>query len=394
MRDVAKRAGVSLSTVSLVVNGTGYVSDDMRDRVRRAMTALHYVPNDLARNLSQNRANTIGIIVPTIRHPFFATLTANLQHVLAEKGLQTLLCSTADAANGEAEYVDMLRRRLMDGIVMGAHTEHAPDYWTSIHRPVIAFDRVLGEGIPSVGSDHVQGGRLIANLLIRTGARHVVVIGGPRNQFREAAPDESTTFPTVRYHLALEAELAKAGVEYEYIEAGEVMDFAGYAGAVRSVFERGIGGGDGGDGSCRSGKSRVDAIVSSDIGAAMCVREAMARGVRVPDDLQIVAYDGTYLTDLAGMTLTAVRQDFPAIAEQIADRMMGVIEGSDAGDATGGAVDAGAVGGAGEGAAVDTNDGRSGDDSGIMADDREPSIAGEAEHLIPVSLVAGATTRG
>ena len=170
MRDVAKQAGVSLSTVSLVVNGTGYVSDDMRDRVQRAMETLHYVPNDLARNFSQNRANTIGIIVPTIRHPFFATLTASLQHVLAGKGLQTLLCSTADAAHGEAAYVDMLRRRLMDGIVMGAHTEHAPDYWTSIHRPVIAFDRTLGEGIPSIGSDHVQGGRMIADLLIRTGA--------------------------------------------------------------------------------------------------------------------------------------------------------------------------------------------------------------------------------
>ena len=157
MRDVAKQAGVSLSTVSLVVNGTGYVSDDMRDRVQRAMESLHYVPNDLARNFSQNRANTIGIIVPTIRHPFFATLTAGLQHVLAGKGLQTLLCSTADAAHGEAAYVDMLRRRLMDGIVMGAHTEHAPDYWTSIHRPVIAFDRTLGEVIPSMAQTELLG---------------------------------------------------------------------------------------------------------------------------------------------------------------------------------------------------------------------------------------------
>lgn len=386
MRDVAKRAGVSLSTVSLVVNGTGYVSDDMRDRVRRAMSALHYVPNDLARNLSQNRANTVGIIVPTIRHPFFATLTASLQHVLAENGLQTLLCSTADAVNGEAEYVDMLRRRLMDGIVMGAHTEHAPDYWTSIHRPVVAFDRVLGEGIPSVGSDHVQGGRLIADLLIRTGARHVVVIGGPCNQFHEASGDESTTFPTVRYHLALEAELAKAGVAYEYIEAGEVMDFAGYAGAVRSVFER--------EADYGSGRA-VDAVVSSDIGAAMCVREAMARGVSVPDELQIVAYDGTYLTDLAGMTLTAVRQDFPAIAEQVANRMMGLIEGGAAAGVAGAAGDVtGRAGGAGAAGGADDKRSENVAVAGVAEDGREPAIAGEAEHLIPVSLVTGATTRG
>lgn len=364
MRDVAKQAGVSLSTVSLVVNGTGYVSDDMRDRVQRAMESLHYVPNDLARNFSQNRANTIGIIVPTIRHPFFATLTAGLQHVLAGKGLQTLLCSTADAAHGEAAYVDMLRRRLMDGIVMGAHTEHAPDYWTSIHRPVVAFDRVLGEGIPSVGSDHVQGGRLIADLLIRTGARHVVVIGGPRNQFHEASDDESTTFPTVRYHLALEAELAKAGVEYEYIEAGEVMDFAGYAGAVRSVFER--------EADYSSGRA-VDAVVSSDIGAALCVREAIRRGVNVPDDMQIVAYDGTYLADMAGMPLTVVRQDFQALASSVADCMMRLIDGK-----------------AGDGSVDDDDD--SGDAVSAVSSHGAFGI-GEAEHLIPVSLIAGATTR-
>ena len=152
MRDVAKKAGVSLSTVSLVVNGAGCVSDDMRERVAEAMRALNYVPNELARNLYHDRTNTVGVIVPTIRHPFFATLAAGLQRELSERGLRTMLCSTADSGTGEAEYVDMLRRHMMDGIVMAAHTEHAPDYWTSIGRPIVGFDCYLGEGIPSVRS--------------------------------------------------------------------------------------------------------------------------------------------------------------------------------------------------------------------------------------------------
>lgn len=101
MRDVAKKAGVSLSTVSLVVNGNGYVSDDMRERVRKAMQALNYVPNELARNLYHDCTNLVGVIVPTIRHPFFATFTAHLQHALAAQGLRTMLCSTADEADGE-----------------------------------------------------------------------------------------------------------------------------------------------------------------------------------------------------------------------------------------------------------------------------------------------------
>ena len=118
MRDVAKAAGVSLSTVSLVVNNTGYVSADMRAKVESAMRQLNYIPNELARNLYRNRTNTIGVIMPTIAHPFFSTLTAHLQREFAARDLKTLLCSTADADKGEGEYVDMLQRHMMDGIIM------------------------------------------------------------------------------------------------------------------------------------------------------------------------------------------------------------------------------------------------------------------------------------
>lgn len=238
-----------------------------------------------------------------------------------------MLCSTADEADGEIQYVDMLRRHMMDGIVMCAHTSHPGDYWTSIHRPIVAFDRVLGDGISSIGSDHEQGGRLISQMLIRSGARHVVMIGGPRDQFFDlAARGEvgegsfdlgKTTFPTVRYYLTLEQELTAAGVKYEYIEAGEVMDFAGYHRAVDKAL----------DGVATDG---VDAVVSSDIGAAFCVREALGRGISIPGELQVVAYDGTYLTDLAGMKLTAVAQDFSAIAQSAAAHVVQAIANEEA----------------------------------------------------------------
>ena len=116
MRDVAKAAGVSLSTVSLVVNNTGYVSADMRAKVESAMRQLNYIPNELARNLYRNRTNTIGVIMPTIAHPFFSTLTAHLQREFAARDLKTLLCSTADTDKGESEYIDMLQRHMMDSI--------------------------------------------------------------------------------------------------------------------------------------------------------------------------------------------------------------------------------------------------------------------------------------
>lgn len=383
MRDVAKRVGASVSTVSLVVNGTGYVSDEMRKRVQDAMDALGYIPNELARNFYRDRTDLVGVIVPTIRHPFFATLVAALQRVFSARGMRVVLCSVADTGKDESEYIDMLRRHMMDGIVMAAHTRHPADYWTSIGRPVVAFDRYLGEGVPSVRSDHEEGGRIVARTLLASGVRHVAMIGGPRAQFHDLSDGELTdggraassdaqhpesTFPTVRYYLALEHELDAAGVANEYVEAGGVDDFAGYVAAVRALFERrarvDVGGGDGGDGmtaehggvapdATDAAVPPVDAIVGNDVVAALAVQEAAKRGIRVPDDLQIVAYDGTYLADAAGVKLTAVAQDFGAIASAIVGRMIALIGGD--GDAGTGA-DEGADGAVAGGDAAEERD--------------------------------------
>lgn len=346
MRDVAKEAGVSVSTVSLVVNKTGYVSDDMRAKVEATMQSLNYIPNELARNLYRNRTNTIGVIVPTILHPFFAALTAHLQREFAGRGLKTLLCSTADAATGESEYVNMLQRHMMDGIIMTAHTEHQSDYWTSIRRPIVAFDRILGEGVPSVRSDHEAGGRAIARQLIDSGARHVVLVGGPRSQFTEG-----TTFPTVRYHLTVEHMLADAGIACDYVEAGAVTDVVAHEATATAIFER---------------YPDVDAIVGSDVVAAMALQEAGRRGIQVPTDLQIIAYDGTMAAELAGKRLTMVRQDFPAIAAALAEQMDRQIEAENKPSR----------------GAQSESAGQSGAD--------DPAQLGQ---IVPVSFIAGETTR-
>ena len=329
MRDVAKAAGVSLSTVSLVVNNTGYVSADMRAKVESAMRQLNYIPNELARNLYRNRTNTIGVIMPTIAHPFFSTLTAHLQREFAARDLKTLLCSTADADKGEGEYVDMLQRHMMDGIIMAAHTEHPADYWTSIHRPIVAFDRTLGEGVPVVRSDHEQGGRLV---------------GGPRSQFAAA-----TTFPTIRYHLTVERLLADAGIACDYVEAGAVADIAAHEATACAIFEQ---------------YPDVDAIVGSDVVASVALQEASRRGIEVPADLQVIAYDGTLMAETAGKRLTAIRQDFPAIAAALAVRMDSQI-----------AADGGP-------ASPSKNDSASDVDT-------QPT----PEEVIPVALIPGETTR-
>lgn len=374
MRDVARKAGVSLSTVSLVVNSNGYVSDEMRARVETAMKALNYIPNELARNLYHGRTNMVGVIMPTVQHPFFSTLLARLQKALYKRGLHTMLCSTADMESGEEQYVEMLQRHMMDAIIMGAHTTHSPDYWTSIQRPVVAFDRYLGPGIPSVGSDHEQGGVLAAMMFALSGARHVVALGGPRSRFhdlsspmRQGSPDnahEQTSFPPVRYQLAFEETLDAAAIRHDYIEINNLSRMEEFEDAARSVLER---------------FPDVDAIVAPDIAAALCVQEALKRGYMIPGSLQVLAYDGTYVTDISGLRITSILQGFDGIAEKIASCVVEQIERYHGGNADNReAVNAHQV--------INGSD----NDNDVVAD--ESARAGRIGNMIPMKVKIGETT--
>lgn len=314
MRDVARRAGVSLSSVSLVVNGTGYVSDRLRERVEQAMRELDYVPNDLARHLSQGSTGLVGVIVPTVMHPFFATLTAALQRDLSARGLRIILCSTADVEGGEAQYVEMLRRHGVDALVVAAHSDYDAGYWTSIGRPVVAFDRWLGDGIPQVSPDHVHAGDLLADLLERTGARRVALVGGPRRQ----VDGRLVTLSSAQAVTTLERRLDAADIRHDYVEVGSAIDLAAVREAVRGAFDR---------------LGDMDAFIGPDIAAAYAVQEAIARGVAIPEDLQVVAYGGTMVTSTAGLPLTAIRQDFAAIAADLGGRVTALVEGRPIGDA-------------------------------------------------------------
>ena len=344
IKDIARSLCISVSTVSRALTDDKNIRRETREAVLREAERLGYRRNPVAMNLKMGRTNTIGVIMPTIAHPFFSTLTAHLQREFAARDLKTLLCSTADADKGEGEYVDMLQRHMMDGIIMAAHTEHPADYWTSIHRPIVAFDRTLGEGVPVVRSDHEQGGRLIARQLIDSGARHVVLVGGPRSQFAAA-----TTFPTIRYHLTVERLLADAGIACDYVEAGAVADIAAHEATACAIFEQ---------------YPDVDAIVGSDVVASVALQEASRRGIEVPADLQVIAYDGTLMAETAGKRLTAIRQDFPAIAAALAVRMDSQI-----------AADGGP-------ASPSKNDSASDVDT-------QPT----PEEVIPVALIPGETTR-
>lgn len=297
IKDVAKLAGVSTSTVSLVLNHKGYVSAPTRAKVEAAVQELHYVPSEVGRNLSLNRTNLIGVIIPDVAHPFFAALLHEIEIVLYDYGYKTMICSTGEKKNAELAFLDMLRRHTMDGLIIGAHALHVENY-QHIELPVIAFDRYLCDEIPIIRADHHQGGQLAANALLQRSPRHVVQITG--------AP---TVHTTAHEHENIFAQvIEQAGVQLDTIvmpdNALQPKDFAI---AAHEIFEH---------------YPDVDAISSTDLGAICALREASRRGRRCPDDLSIVAYDGTYLTRLGPQTLTAVVQPIPALGRRAAEAIV------------------------------------------------------------------------
>ena len=159
IKDVAKLANVSPSTVSLVLNNKGYVSEATRAKVQAAVKELNYVPSEVARNLSLNRTNIIGVIIPDIAHPFFAALLHEIEIALYRYGYKTMICSTGEKENSELVFLDMLRRHTMDGLIVGAHALHLESY-RDIDLPIVAFDRFINDSIPIVRADHNQGGTM------------------------------------------------------------------------------------------------------------------------------------------------------------------------------------------------------------------------------------------
>lgn len=302
IRDVAKKANVAASTVSRVLNDNGYVSQDARIKIEKAMQELHYTPNELARNLYHKKNHIVGVIVPDISHPFFSTFTKYVEMELYENGYKTMICNTIQRSNRERDYLDMLNRRIVDGIITGAHSLELEEY-AQVRRPMVCLDRTINEDFPVVGSNHRQGGVLAAQKLTENGCRQVVQIEGT----------QSKTMPAHDRHTYFRQYMEDHHVRVDSIRLPwNRFDYSGFAEIAEQVMEQ---------------YPRADGIFAADMPAAACLKAALKRGRRVPEDLKIVSYDGTYVTEIDTMTITTIVQPIAELAKSAAQTILALING-------------------------------------------------------------------
>lgn len=304
IKDVAALAHVSVTTVSRVLNKRGYISEETYKKVYDAMEQLDYQPNQLARNLYNQRTYFIGLLVPDISHPFFAEMAHRIEILLFDHGYKVILCNTQKNDTREQNYLDMLRQNKVDGAIVGTHMLEISDY-ERLTLPIVGMDVFLGDSIPTVCANHIRGGKLAAKPFIEGGARNVLQIKG----------NHDIKCPAWTRHSVFTSELHEHHVNCIDFELKE-EEF------IRSdyydIIQR-----------LAVAHPEIDGFFSTDTVAVNAIKYFLGQGKRIPEDVMVVGYDGIDAAKTVYPSLSYVEQPFDELARVIVDTLLRKINGEE-----------------------------------------------------------------
>ncbi|MGR7023134.1 LacI family DNA-binding transcriptional regulator [Geodermatophilus sp. URMC 62] len=304
IRDVAEHAGVSVGTVSNVLNRPEVVSGPTRERVLSAITALGFVRNESARQLRAGHSRTIGLVVLDIANPFFTDVARGVDDVVDPAGLAVILCNSDDRPEKEAAHLDVLAEQRVQGVLITPTAELSP-HLDSLRRrgvPVVLVDRRAPTADQcAVAVDDVLGGRLAAEHLLERGHRRIAFIGGasglPQVQERHAG-----VVAAVREASGDDDALLVLSPEHLTVDGG------------REAAARIVG--------LPAARRPTAAVCANDLLALGVLQEMVRQGVRVPEDFAIVGYDDIDFAAAAAVPLTSVRKPRQELGRRAAELLL------------------------------------------------------------------------
>jgi LacI family transcriptional regulator len=306
MKRIAGQLGVSITTVSKVLNNHADISEATRARVMAKVAELGYQPNAVARSLTLRSTKTIGIVIPDLMHSFFVEIIAGLEKVASAKGYGLVLCSSNEDARKERAELDMLRQRQVDAIILAsANAEGNTDLLQRLSALGIGIVMIDRDDHPDVRCDRVltddhEVGRLATAHLITQGRKAIAHIAGPPIVHAKRRADGYNT------------ALRDAGVKGkpEWLVRGGFMESDGYK-AMKKLLAQ---------------SPRIDAVfAATDPGANGAMKAIGEAGLKVPEDIAIVGVGNIALSDLLRVPLTTVswsrEEQGRQAAELILDRI-------------------------------------------------------------------------
>ena len=291
LKDVAEKCGVTVTTVSRMLNGRGYVSEKTKKKIRQAIKDLNYQPNAFARALSLQKSSFIGLIVPSASNMYFCKVIDSVERYVSKNGYKLLLCNSNLEPKKEIEYFDMLSANKVAGVILASRTQDI-DKNIAIDAPVISIDRVISPRIPSICSDNYQGGVLAAEHLIASGCRKLVHISGSANLNMDA---------NKRYYGFKEV-CEKKDIPHFVVDATEDQFVSmHYETIINKLLDN---------------YPDVDGIfTSNDIIAAQVITICNKRGIKIPDRIKLVGYDDIDLCKLCSPSITTIHQSVDEICQ-------------------------------------------------------------------------------
>lgn len=297
MKDVAKLAGVSLGTVSRVVNHAR-VKEKTKDKVESAINELAYIPDDYARGLKTNRSMFVALILPSIWHPFFSEFAYYVETELTKRGYKLLICNSDGDAEKERKYIQMVKKNKIDGII--GITYSAIDQYVSANLPLVSIDRSFTEPVSYVSSDNFKGGEIALDELLRHGAKHLAYVSGYSKYKNE----------TTKRHDGFLSRAAKRGVQVTDLFVPEPI--TNLDELLRRLFVR---------------NPSIDGIFCVNDTMLMDVRNFLIKhGKRVPEDIQLIGYDGIALGPTNDLGLSTIVQPVSEMAQAAVNALFVRIE--------------------------------------------------------------------
>ncbi|APC09767.1 ribose operon transcriptional repressor RbsR [Providencia rettgeri] len=302
MKDVARLAGVSTSTVSHVINQNRYVSESITLRVKNAIEELNYAPSALARSLKMNRTNTIGMLLTTSNNPFYAEVVRGVERSCYERGYSLILCNTEGDLQRMNHSLETLLQKRVDGLLIMCTEVQGPskDVFTRYPSvPTVMMDWSPFDSVGDVIQDNsFLGGEIATRYLIDSGFTRIACIAGPQDKSPARA----------RYQGFIQAmEQAKIEVNEDYIIFSD-FEFAGGFESMNKLLEL---------------STPPQAIFAGNDAMAVGAYQAIfQKGIKVPDDISIIGYDDIDLSPYMIPPLTTIHQPKDKLGKQAVDQLI------------------------------------------------------------------------
>ena len=289
IKDIAEKTNYSTKTVSRVLNNDPMVSDKTRKLILDTIKKLGYRPNIIARSLRQQKTNTIGLIMPDILNPAYPMLFKGAADVLEKNGYYTFVSNTDDNAEKEVEFINDFNSMLIAGlIIIPSSRGKNADVFNDILIPTVILDRELsGVNKDLVTSDNEKGAYEATKLLIDNGHREILMLSGPVHTVAIQKRVDGWKKAMVENDLYNEDQLIISEVSFSIRTGHEMMKMA---------LEK---------------KHQIDAIFSCNDTIAIGIMQALTEfGKSIPEDISLVGFDDSYISQFLNPPLTTVRQPF------------------------------------------------------------------------------------